>query len=191
MPASNPNKLDAEKFATLRDGIKRFGFLQPILVKKDCTIVDGVHRVQAARELGLSHVPAVVTDISDEESRILQVAMNRLRGELDVGQVAVTLHELASIGLGTDFLALSGFNMSEVDALIAAIDRPEPSPGDATMPADTLPEDEALNEKPYILELAFATRPEFVSVKRALRKAAGGGRQASLEKGLLALIKGA
>lgn len=192
-PAVNPNSLEPDKYEVLKQAIEAYGFLQPVLVRKDSTgyvIVDGVHRVRAARELGMVAVPAVVNEMDEASARVVQVGMNRLRGELNINTVAQTLVELTSAGVGLDVLTLTGFSEAEITGLLAAIETPDVLPGDAA-PPEALPNEDVLNPKPYVLELKFGTREELSRVKKALRSASGGGRTASLEKGVLALIEGA
>ena len=189
-PTTNPNHLDAAKFEALKSVIARYGFLQPILVRRDMTIVDGVHRVEAAKALGLATVPAVVQDLDEAGARLLQISMNRLRGELDLGEVASSLQVLEGLGVELDVLTLTGYSAGEVESLLRALDTPAPEPRDASVPNVPDLDEGILNPKPFVLELTFATRKELADVKKALRKAAGGGRSAQLEKGLLALIKG-
>ena len=189
MPPTNPNKLDPRRFEALKAGIRAYGFLQPILVRKDMTIVDGVHRVSAATELGITVVPAIVQDLDDNGARIVQIAMNKLRGELDEYSVATTLHDLSLHGVTLDILALTGYEEAAIESLIRAMDAPAPEPRDAGIP-ESFGDEETLNPKPFVLELTFATRAELMRVKKALRKAAG-GKNNPLEKGILALIGGA
>jgi len=51
--------------AALADSIRTHGMLHPVVVAKDGTLVAGHRRIEAARMLGLSDVPATIVDVSD------------------------------------------------------------------------------------------------------------------------------
>ena len=52
--------------ADLAESIKKHGILTPLLVTMDNVIISGYRRWNAARELGLSEVPVIVADLTDE-----------------------------------------------------------------------------------------------------------------------------
>src|SRR5438067_13473021 len=59
--------------------LDRFGFVLPILIDPEQRVVAGWALVLAARQLGLTEVPAVtVTDVSEAELRALRLALNRI-----------------------------------------------------------------------------------------------------------------
>lgn len=74
-----------EDLAELTDSIKQNGILQPILVRKKGAgyeIVAGERRYQAARAAGLTEVPVVIRDISDEDVFKLALIENLQRSDL-------------------------------------------------------------------------------------------------------------
>jgi ParB family chromosome partitioning protein len=202
----NPNVMEPEQFALLIAAIKRVGFLQPVLVRdpKDLPpneeaiarlggrpyweIIDGVHRVRAAHAAGLESVPAVVVDSDEAEAAALQIGMNRMRGELNLGVVARTLDALQSEGWDREELALTGFSTKEIDDLLKAIAPPEdPLTGGAAGTVDPResaePKEES--EERFVLEIPFASKKALTSAKKVLRRAGDG----DLTKGLLHLIE--
>lgn len=150
-------------------------------------IIDGVHRVQAAKAVGMTEVPCCLVGIGAEEARIAQIGMNRLRGELDLSAVAHTLATLHADGWSVEDLSLTGFTTSEIDSLLKTT---EDASADITPEMGAVPNDDDSPVKPFVLELTFATRAELARAKRALRKA-GGGKGADLAVGLLRLVDGA
>lgn len=87
-----PNKnqprqhFDADALNELSESIQRNGVLQPILVRrigKEYEIVAGERRYQAAKRAGLTEIPAVVRDISDEDVFKLALIENLQRTDLD------------------------------------------------------------------------------------------------------------
>lgn len=74
-----------EDLAELTDSIKQNGILQPILVRKKGAvyeIVAGERRYQAARAAGLTEVPVVIREISDEDVFKLALIENLQRSDL-------------------------------------------------------------------------------------------------------------
>jgi len=193
------------EYELLVGAIRAEGFLQPVLVRdllppgssaadardpasRLYEIVDGVHRCRAARDANLSHVPAVVLpmDYPEEKARLLQIGMNRLRGELDLVAVGETLAELSELVPDLD-LALSGFTEAEVDGLLAAQSPINPNDllgdgMDAPDPADAQPEAAV-----FMLEIPLDSAAELKAAKKSLRRAGGKGNR-DLAKGLRAAL---
>lgn len=74
-----------EELAELTDSIKQNGILQPLLVRKKESgyeIVAGERRYQAAKAAGLSEVPVVIREISDDEVFKLALIENLQRSDL-------------------------------------------------------------------------------------------------------------
>lgn len=185
---ANPNHMEPEQFALLVEAIRRVGFLQPVLVRdsEDGTyeIVDGAHRARAAAEVGMVEVTAVVTDVDDNDASALQIGMNRMRGELDLGEVARQVASLSDAGWTVAELTLTGFSTEELDDLLKAA-RPEAADlMDQSFSTPDTEEDKPL--KPFLLELTFETKDDLQQAKRGLKRAAGKGRE--LSDGLLRLL---
>lgn len=91
------------------NSIKKFGFIQPIVVDKDNTIVIGHCRYEAAKLLGLEEVPTVSVDnLTPAEVRALRIADNKLNESTwDMGIVMKELHEINLSGIDVD---LTGFD---------------------------------------------------------------------------------
>lgn len=172
----NPNRMEEDKYVLLVAGIRRFGFLQPILVRSvdgyGWEIVDGHHRLRACLEIGLPDMPCVdCTGKTDEEIKALMVSMNRNRGELDLGIVAGGLLDLSNTGWSTEELTVTGFTLSEVEDLLAStkID------ADVMDQPIALADDEPAPPSEFVLEILFATKSDFSAARRALKKSAGKG----------------
>lgn len=74
----NAKKHDKKQIAAVAESIKRYGFVQPVVVDKDGVIVIGHCRTLAAKKLGLDTVPCVsVDDLSPEEVNALRLVDNK------------------------------------------------------------------------------------------------------------------
>ena len=104
----------------LAASLDRFGFVLPILIDPEGRVVAGWGLVLAARQLGLSEVPAVsLTDLSEAELRVLRLALNRITDDAawDREALALEFSELLELAPQID-LEVSGFEMGEIDVLL-------------------------------------------------------------------------
>lgn len=102
------------QIAQIAASIKEFGFLSPILIAEDNTILAGHGRLAAARKLGLTKVPCVKeSHLTETQRRAYIIADNKLslNAGWDEDILAIELSELQ----GADFdLDLLGFDESEL-----------------------------------------------------------------------------
>ena len=102
------------QIAQITASIKEFGFLSPILIAEDNTILAGHGRLAAARKLGLTKVPCVKeSHLTETQRRAYIIADNKLslNAGWDEDILAIELSELQ----GADFdLDLLGFDESEL-----------------------------------------------------------------------------
>lgn len=79
-------KFEDEALEELADSIRQFGVLQPILVQKKGArfeIIAGERRWRAARKAGLTEIPAIVREYSDQETLELSLIENIQREDLN------------------------------------------------------------------------------------------------------------
>lgn len=88
----NPRQLTDNQFQSLKDSIKRFGLVDPILVNinkdRENIIIGGHQRVTVARDLGIKSVPCVELDLTLDQERELNVRLNQNTGEWDFDVLA-------------------------------------------------------------------------------------------------------
>jgi len=86
-----------ETISELADSIKLRGIAQPILVrmrKEGYELVAGERRLRAAKLAGLTAIPAIIKDFSDEESVELSLIENLQREDLNPMDEAEAYHRL-------------------------------------------------------------------------------------------------
>ena len=75
-----------EQLIELRDSIKEFGILQPLILKKqsdgEYLLIAGERRLRAAAMAGLDRVPAIIRDADDEEINLIALVENIQRENL-------------------------------------------------------------------------------------------------------------
>ncbi len=118
---ANPRRISEAELDALERSLRQFGFVQPVVARRDDGIVIGGHqRLVAARRLGLTSVPVIWLDISAEQARLLALALNKISGSWDDALLARLLAELQAV---PDLdLSLSGFDEDEVKELLRSLE---------------------------------------------------------------------
>lgn len=103
-PSLQPRRsFDPDKLEQLASSIKKLGILEPILVRQTSSgeyqLVAGERRYRAAKIAGLSEVPAVVRELSDEEALHLSLIENLQREDLNPIDETEGILQLLSLNL--------------------------------------------------------------------------------------------
>ena len=121
----NPNLLSDQDFAGLCAAVSKLDFAQAVTLRQrpgqQFDVVDGNHRLRAARVAGLTELPALVypESMTDAQLRALRLALNRWRGDPRPDVVAADLKFLHSEGWDrAELYAASGWDRSELDLLL-------------------------------------------------------------------------
>jgi ParB/RepB/Spo0J family partition protein len=104
---TNPRKhFDMRALGELAASIKDRGVLQPLLVRPlpkgkpgELEIVAGARRYRATKMAGLSDIPVIVKNLTDEEVVVIQLIENAQREDLSPGEEADAYAALAAKGL--------------------------------------------------------------------------------------------
>ena len=112
--ARNAKKHTDAHVAELAASLREFGFVSPVVISENNTIVAGHGRILAARKLGMEKVPCVrESHLSDTQRRAYTLADNKLVGdEWDGDMLALELQELKALDFA---LELTGFSAKEID----------------------------------------------------------------------------
>ena len=118
--ARNPRTHNDAQVAKIAASIVEYGWTNPILIDGENGILCGHGRLAAARKLALAEVPVIELEhLTLAQKRAYVIADNRLA--LDAGwddaMLALELAELSEAGYE---LALTGFDDSEIERLLAA-----------------------------------------------------------------------
>lgn len=115
--ARNSRTHTDEQVAQVAASIKEFGFLNPVIIAEDNTILAGHARVLAARKLGLEKVPCIKAEsLTEAQKRAYIIADNKLslNAGWDEDLLAVEISDLK----GEDFdISLLGFGADELEKL--------------------------------------------------------------------------
>ena len=117
--ARNARTHSEAQLAEIAGSIREFGFVNPVLIAEDGTLIAGHGRVLAARQLGMETVPTIsLTGLSETQRRALVLADNRiaLNAGWDEALLALELSDLKEAGFD---LGIMGFEDGELDRLLA------------------------------------------------------------------------
>lgn len=104
--SKNAKKHPKKQVEQVAESIKEFGFNQPIVVDKNNVVIVGHGRLEAAKLLGMTDVPTITVDLTDEQANAYRLADNKLNeSEWDMKLV---IEELK--GLSEPMLYLTGFD---------------------------------------------------------------------------------
>lgn len=123
----------------MMEAIREYEFRVPVLAMSDGEVVDGHLRLEAAARLGIGTVPVVLADgLTPSQVRAFRLLVNRSAtwAALNEDAVAVELAELR--GLDVD-LNLTGFDVAELDTLLATLAGPDGGDPDAAPPVPRVP----------------------------------------------------
>jgi len=99
---SNPNqprkRFDCDALEGLAESIRLNGILQPINVRRaesgKYELIAGERRLRAARMVGLTRIPCILIEASDEKSALYSLLENLQRQDLNYFEEAAAVHEL-------------------------------------------------------------------------------------------------
>lgn len=119
IPATyNPRKdlkPEDDEYKKIKKSILEFGFVSPLVVNKDMTVIGGHQRLKVLQELGYEKVECIVVDLDKTKEKALNIALNKISGEWDTDKLESLLQELRM----DDFdLSLTGFDSDEVDDIL-------------------------------------------------------------------------
>lgn len=122
----NPRQLSEKQGKDLMDSIKRFGFVDPIIVNSNperMNVICGGHqRVRMAQILDIEKIPVHYIDLTPDKEKELNIRLNRPYGEWDWDMLANEFDEVDLIEWG--------FDEKEFGGQFTADDFEEPEPSD-------------------------------------------------------------
>ena len=85
----NPRQISTKDYNSLKESIKKFGLVDPIIINQNGNVVVGGHqRLKICKELKHIEIDCVVLDLSKEEERELNIRLNKNTGDFDMDILA-------------------------------------------------------------------------------------------------------
>lgn len=111
----NPRQISKKQYNDLKESVKKFGLVDPIILNKDMTVIGGHQRLKVCKDLNYDKISCVVLDLSKEQERELNIRLNKSGGEFDMDALAnyFDVEELTDWGFKHVEL---GLNIDKIDA---------------------------------------------------------------------------
>lgn len=120
--AYNPRKAlkpSDKEYQKIKNSIQEFGYVEPIIVNYDMTVIGGHQRLTVLKDLGYTEAQCVVLHIEDEAKvKALNIALNKISGEWNEQLLADLLVDLQDAQFNLD---LTGFEAPEIDQLFSKL----------------------------------------------------------------------
>ena len=113
---------DAE-YEKLKNSILNFGYVEPIIWnERTGNIVGGHQRAKVLQDLGYDEAMCIVVNLTDEQEKALNIALNKITGEWDMPLLTELLKELDD----SDFdVSLTGFDADELGEMFGEVNTDE------------------------------------------------------------------
>jgi ParB-like chromosome segregation protein Spo0J len=133
--AANPKRHPDRQVSEIMASIKRFGFVNPILIDAAGTIIAGHGRVLAAHQLGFKRVPVIrLGHLGEAEAKALRIADNSIADSgtsWDEKLLEAELASLRAINFELEPLGLDNIELPEIEEL--PIERPRSNRSKSTI----------------------------------------------------------
>lgn len=107
-----------EEYERLKRSIETFGYVDPIIINADGTVIGGHQRLFVLQDLGYLEADVSVVSLSKADEKALNIALNKISGEWDEEKLAAIFSELDVEGYD---LSLTGFEYDEYKSITEAI----------------------------------------------------------------------
>lgn len=119
---NNARTHSAEQITKLRSSLREFGFINPVIIDRDYSIIAGHGRVMAAKEEGISEVPCVFVDyLTSAQKKAYIIADNRSAQDADWDEELLRI-EIESLKAENFDVSLTAFDDDELVDLFAGDD---------------------------------------------------------------------
>lgn len=114
----NPRKELTEKdkeYQKIKNSIIEFGYVTPIIVNSDMTVISGHQRLKVLKELKYEDIDCIIVEFDKNKEKLLNIALNKISGEWDYQKLESIFNELENINID---LSITGFEEKEINKLI-------------------------------------------------------------------------
>ena len=70
-----------EEYQKIKRSILEFGFVSPLVVNEDMTVIGGHQRLKVLQELGYTEVECIIVNLDKTKEKALNIALNKISGE--------------------------------------------------------------------------------------------------------------
>lgn len=113
-PRKDLNEKDKE-YQNIKNSIVEFGYVAPIIINADKTVISGHQRIKVLKDLGYEEIDCIVVDFDKNKEKLLNIALNKISGEWDYQKLESIFNELENSDID---LSVTGFEEKEINKLI-------------------------------------------------------------------------
>lgn len=117
----NPRKdlqPEDEEYIKIKNSILEFGYVAPVIINADMTVIGGHQRLKVLKELGYEEIQCIVVDLDKNKEKALNLALNKISGEWENDKLEAILAELKETDVDIN---ITGFSNDEVDDILKDI----------------------------------------------------------------------
>lgn len=108
-------KQEDEEYQKIKKSIIEFGYVAPVIVNSNMTVIGGHQRLKILKELGYTDVECVIVDLDPNKEKALNIALNKISGDWDNDKLEELLSELKQTDIDMD---VTGFSFDEVENIL-------------------------------------------------------------------------
>ena len=111
-------KPEDEEYQKIKKSLVEFGYVAPVIVNADMTVIGGHQRIKVLKELGYEEIQCIVVDLDKNKEKALNLALNKISGEWDNDKLEAILAELKETDIDIN---VTGFSNDEIDDILKDI----------------------------------------------------------------------
>lgn len=114
----NPRKdlqPEDDEWKNIARSLATFGYVDPIIINQDGTIIGGHQRAKVLQAMGHKEVDVVVVDMEKNDEMALNIALNKIGGQWDLDKLKETLQDIDTSSLD---IKVTGFSEGELQLML-------------------------------------------------------------------------
>jgi len=113
----NPRTISEKDYNNLKKSVKSFGILRPLVInKRTGNLISGHQLLKVLTEEKIEETEAIFLDLTEEQEKALNLAMNKISGEFEEDKLIEILQQIDE--KNQDLLGSTGFNTEEINYLL-------------------------------------------------------------------------
>jgi site-specific DNA-methyltransferase (adenine-specific) len=107
-----------KEYEKIKNSIKEFGYVEPIIINADMTIIGGHQRLTVLSDLGYEDVECIMIQVDKTKEKALNIALNKITGEWNKELLVDLIKDLQSSDFGVE---VTGFEPPEIEQLFNSV----------------------------------------------------------------------
>lgn len=108
-------KPEDEEWKNIARSLTTFGYVDPIIINQDGTIIGGHQRAKVLQAMGHKEVDVVVVNMEKSDEMALNIALNKIGGQWDLDKLKDTLQDIDTSSLD---IKVTGFSEGELQLML-------------------------------------------------------------------------